>query len=391
MFEIACLILFFYAALVLCALYGWQKKSKEIIVTGNFQPTISIIIALRNELHNIPTLIASLNNLDYPQHLIEILLVDDHSTDNSFAKLQELTQHNVMYTILQCPPGVAGKKQALAWAVGQTGNEYILFTDADCELPATWISAYTEHIAQHKQAHFFFGLVNHSVEKNFLQQWFTLDFLSLVAMQGGLAKVHKAFSCNAANMCISRQFAQNQYETNSAYSSGDDVFLLHKAKQIDNEAVVFVGSTKAMVTTAAPGTIKQFITQRIRWASKTDGYRDWWALAVALLVYTTSFCVLISAILFLVPCGALSLSKCLSSLVSCSSFLVPRSSSLVLFAFGIKTLIDLLFFTFTLPTFQKQKLLPQVVVFQIFYVLYIVLIPIFVLCFTKSWKGRKII
>ncbi|MCL2327318.1 MAG: glycosyltransferase [Bacteroidetes bacterium] len=366
-FHILHIILFCYAALVFYALYGWRKKQN--VATEIFQPTISIIIALRNEVQTIPTLIVSLNALHYPKHLIEILLVDDHSTDNSFAKLQELTHNNILYKILQCPLEVAGKKQALAWAVEQTNNEYILFTDADCELPSTWISAYVEQIAQHKSAHFFFGLVNHSVEKNFLQQWFTLDFLSLVAMQGGLAKVHKAFSCNAANMCISRQFAQNQYETNSAYSSGDDVFLLHKAKLIDKEAVVFVGSPKAMVTTNAPETVKQFIKQRIRWASKTGGYRDGWSLTVAAIVYATSFCVLSTIVVSL----------------------ITNHYSLIIFAFGVKTLVDVLFFAFTLPTFQKQKLLPQVVVFQVFYVLYIVLIPIFALCFPKSWKGRKII
>ena len=368
MSEILYLILFCYAALVLYALYGWCKKSRSEAATENFQPTISIIVALRNESQAVSTLVASLNALRYPQHLIEILLVDDHSTDDSVAKLRELTHNNIMYNIEQCPPEVAGKKQALAWAVAQTGNEYILFTDADCKLPPTWISAYAEQIAQHTSAHFFFGLVNHAAEKNFLQQWFSLDFLSLVAMQGGLANVHKAFSCNAANMCISRQFALRWYETNSDYSSGDDVFLLHKAKRIDKEAVVFVQSPQAMVITEAPETIKQFVKQRIRWASKTGGYRDWWSLAVAAIVYVTSFCVLASAVLSVVT-GQL---------------------SIFLLSFGVKTAVDVLFFECTLPTFQKQKLLPHVIVFQAFYVLYIVLIPIFALCFPKSWKGRKI-
>ncbi|MDR0941651.1 MAG: glycosyltransferase [Bacteroidales bacterium] len=362
------IVLIFYVSLVFAALYGWQKKSRSGGATEIFRPTISIIVALRNEKKIIPTLIKSLNNIDYQHHLMEILLVDDHSTDDTFAKLQEFTHNNMLYTILQCPPEVVGKKQALAWAVAQTKNDYILFTDADCQVPPTWISAYVEHIAQHSSAHFFFGLVTHSAEKNVLQKWFTLDFLSLVAMQGGLANVHKAFSCNAANMCISRQFAHNQYETNSAYSSGDDVFLLHKAKQIDKKAVVFVGATQAMVTTAAPKTIRQFITQRIRWASKTGGYRDWWSVAVALLVYATNLCVLSTAIF---------------------SLLTTHYEPLIV-AFGVKTFVDVLFFACILPTFQKQKLLPQVVVFQAFYVLYIVLIPIFALCFPQSWKGRKI-
>lgn len=378
-------ILFIYAALVVYALYGWCKKTKneEILSQENLLlkfenelPTISIIVVLRNEEQQIPLLISSLKSLDYSEQLLEIIIVDDHSTDNSFEQLQTLTKANSQFTILQCPSEIAGKKQVLAWAITHTHNNYMLFTDADCELPSTWVLAYVEQIFQHKSSHFFFGLVNHSKEKNFLQQWFSLDFLSIVAMQGGLAKVQKAFSCNAANMCISREFALNQYETNSIYASGDDVFLLHKAKRIDNKAVVFVQSTNAMVTTTAPQTIKQFINQRVRWASKTSGYTDYWTLFVAGIVYATSFCVLFSAVL---------------SIYSWQNETVGLLARNIFFvAFGIKTSIDLLFFGITLRTFQKQKLLPQVLAFQVFYTIYIVLIPIFALCFPKSWKGRKI-
>ncbi|MDR1762205.1 MAG: glycosyltransferase [Bacteroidales bacterium] len=375
MFYISSFIFFSYVALVFYALYGWQKTSRSKAshcmpqVRPDEYPTISIIVVLRNEIQAIPMLIASFDALDYPEHLIEILLVDDHSTDDSFAKLCELTQGNSMYNILQCPQNIEGKKTALAWSVAQTNNDYILFTDADCQVPSTWISAYVEQIVQHKSAYFLFGLVNHSVEKTFLQQWFSLDFLSLVAMQGGLAKVGKAFSCNAANMCISRQFALTQYETNSAYSSGDDVFLLHKAKLIDKEAVVFVQSIKAMVITKAPETVKQFIKQRIRWASKTGGYKDRWSLLVAAIVYATSLCIV---------------GLCIVSMFNHSFF------SVFCTLFIAKTLIDSVFFACILPHFHKQKLLPQVVLFQAFYVLYIVLIPIFVLIIPQSWKGRKI-
>ncbi|MDR2963610.1 MAG: glycosyltransferase [Bacteroidales bacterium] len=361
-------ILFCYAIFVFYALYGWRKKSESEAVCHAEQPFVSIVIALRNEIRVIPALVKSLCALDYPQELIEIFVVDDHSTDESYEILCELTQGKSQFTIVRSPQQVQGKKQTLAWAVEHTKGDYILFTDADCCFPSTWIVGYMKEIARHKSAHFFFGLVNHSEEKTCLQTWFSLDFLAMVAMQGGLAKVHKAFSCNAANMCISREFAQKEYETNETYASGDDVFLLHKAKQVSAEHVVFVQLKEAMVTTAPPESVKQFLLQRFRWASKAGGYRDGWAVAVSLMVYLTSFAVVFAALYSL----------------------LTTHYSLLAIAFGAKTGIDLVFFAFTLPYFGKTKLLAQVVVFQLFYVFYIVLIPIFALTLPTSWKGRKI-
>ena len=44
---------------------------------------ISIIIPFRNESHNILQNLESIENLDYPENLFEVIYIDDNSTDNS--------------------------------------------------------------------------------------------------------------------------------------------------------------------------------------------------------------------------------------------------------------------------------------------------------------------
>ena len=44
---------------------------------------LSVIVPVRNEKANMEQLLNSLSNQNYPKHLIEIIISDDHSTDDT--------------------------------------------------------------------------------------------------------------------------------------------------------------------------------------------------------------------------------------------------------------------------------------------------------------------
>ena len=58
------------------------RKLDETI--SGYEPTITIIIPLFNEGCSIYDTILSLVRLDYPQHKLEVIVVDDCSTDDSY-------------------------------------------------------------------------------------------------------------------------------------------------------------------------------------------------------------------------------------------------------------------------------------------------------------------
>ena len=209
----------------------------------------------------------------------------------------------------------------------------------------------------------------YEAEKNILQKCFTLDFLGMVAIQAGMANMNFAFSCNAANMCITRRFYQESYLTNTRFESGDDVFLLHQAKKLGKNNVHFNQDINNSVLTNSPENISSFIKQRIRWSSKTKGYSDNAAILIAFTVFAMSF------IIFSTACFTLY-----------SSYFIQ----ILVILFIIKALADLSFFVFILPKYHKQHLLWLVIPFEILYVFYITIIPIFALFVPLSWKDRKI-
>ncbi len=96
-FIILFLFLLIYAVLIIYYRQSWIKIPNFKLAVPNFktQTKISIIIPARNEEQNITNCLISIINQSYPKELIEVLVVDDHSTDNTAAIVLSYSHHNV--------------------------------------------------------------------------------------------------------------------------------------------------------------------------------------------------------------------------------------------------------------------------------------------------------
>lgn len=92
-------------------------------------PSLSIIIPARNEAHNLPALLASLKNLEYPGQL-EIIIVNDHSSDGT-GEIAAASGMSVLNLRNGLPTGWKGKPHACHQGALTAVGEWLLFTDAD--------------------------------------------------------------------------------------------------------------------------------------------------------------------------------------------------------------------------------------------------------------------
>lgn len=95
-------------------------------------PSLSLIVAARNEEKNIRAGVLSLLRLDYPDK--EIIVVNDRSTDQTGAILKELASQEPrlrIITITELPKGWLGKNYALWSGAAAASGNLFLFTDAD--------------------------------------------------------------------------------------------------------------------------------------------------------------------------------------------------------------------------------------------------------------------
>jgi len=95
-------------------------------------PQVSVCVPARNEERDIEACLTSLLEQDYPD--FEVIVVDDHSTDNTpaiIASLQKKYPHLVALRSAELPPDWYGKPFALHQAQQKARGEVLLFTDAD--------------------------------------------------------------------------------------------------------------------------------------------------------------------------------------------------------------------------------------------------------------------
>jgi len=99
---------------------------------NNDLPIISVVVPVYNEEEEISDLLDSLLALDWPRDRLEILCVDNNSTDRSLSILQSYP-----ITVLQeaVPGPYAARNRAIRYAQG----EFIAFTDADCVVSSSWL------------------------------------------------------------------------------------------------------------------------------------------------------------------------------------------------------------------------------------------------------------
>lgn len=105
-------------------------------------PLVSILVPARNEEKTIVRCVESILAQTYPN--TEVLVIDDHSTDQTPQLLKQLQQRSSHFTILSgrpLPTGWKGKPNVLDQASAVAKGEWLLFVDADVELAPEALSS----------------------------------------------------------------------------------------------------------------------------------------------------------------------------------------------------------------------------------------------------------
>ena len=195
------LLFFFYVVMIISFYYGWKKIQPFNLEVRSTNLTVSVVVAVRNEEENINSLIKNLKSQDYNSTLFDIIIIDDHSIDNTLEILKNEKKGCSNLKISSLEKGYIGKKQAILKAVKLSSSDIILTTDADCKFSNSWISNMVNKFSS-SDINLISGPVAYHLENNVFGNMQSLEFLSLVGSGASCIGLNKPVFCNAANLSL---------------------------------------------------------------------------------------------------------------------------------------------------------------------------------------------
>ena len=362
MFELIFLIFTsIYCIQLVLFLIGALKKFERL--DEEHLPTASIIVAAKNEENNILNCLKSLSELDYPKDKLEIIIVNDHSTDNTAKIIDEfIANDNKFKTIVpQKEIGhLKGKANAIANGIIVSKNEIIITTDADCIVNKNWAktiaSYYTKDVA-----------MVHGYTNQFENNWFgamqSKDFLFLLGVAAGTMNLGKPLSCIGNNMSYRRSVYDEVggYEK-IPFSVTEDFKLLMTVYSLKTYKIIYPINKESLVTSAPCSDIKTLYLQKKRWGiGGLDS--DLIGFSVMVFGFGTNLGLVLSLFLF---------------------------SMNVLLVSLFKFFADFFFLKIIHHQLNLKLKLMHFTLFEIYYIIYVLALPFIVLINPKvKWKDRE--
>ncbi len=371
--ELLLIITIIYSITGIFFLIGLIKKK---IFISRDKPFVSVIIAVRNEEKNIGGCLSDLSGQVYQDDKFEIIIVDDNSEDKTKEIIREFQKNFNKIKLLEIRENIenfSSKKYALNEGIKNSVGEIILTTDADCRLKPGWIDSMIANFTGDT------GMVagySQVCEKDKTDSIFTgvqaLDFLSMMSAAAGSISLGFPLAASGQNLAYRKEafYEVGGFSKIKNRISGDDLLLLQLIKKHTKFKVKFSYNDESFVTTHPVKSLKEFFSQRTRWASnasyqiKTD---------LSFFVYLVVLYLINVGLLIFLPLSLII--REFSYIPVCCLFLKWITDSLVLLK-GAKI-------------FNRIDLLKYFILWEMFQPIYFAVVGIIGSFGRFTWKGRE--
>lgn len=350
-----------YFVILLLIMLGLKRL--KIKSTQN-QPSISVLIAARNEASRIRPGLESLSRLNYPTERFEIIFVDDASSDATAQIISEYSNQFPNWKLIRIrkkSKEFPGKKNALNEALKAANGEIIFTTDADCQVPADWLKNMVSYFDA--GTHMVLGHSPLKVQKGFAGIFLAFDNLFSAIVAAAPAKLGFAHTSVGRNLAYRRSEIDQMdgYRALKKFRSGDDVHLTERFRRKSKGKIDYCAHPATFVDTLPPSSPKEIFHQQIRKNSKV--------LKKSISTVLMSIIIFITYMMFMfLPLA------------------VPKITGLWLVIIVIKTVMEFLALTQAAFIFGKKKLIPWFLIFQFIYPIYVIVFSLLGALQIYEWK-----
>lgn len=247
---------------------------------ANEWPMLSILVAARNEEQHIVQCLQALNELDYPQNKLQILVGNDQSEDNTAALVSTFIKNKPHFKLLHITSTLGkakGKANVLAnLAHEATGSMYAI-TDADIIVNRQWAKELVLHVADDQMA--IVSGITMVYDKPILARLMGLDWLFYMGLIKGFDNLGLGCTAVGNNMLITKEayWSVGGYEALD-FSVTEDYKLYEQVRKKGWKTRNIISRSSLNISRPV-GSFMQLMHQRKRWLT---GARElplyWWIL-----------------------------------------------------------------------------------------------------------------
>ena len=276
------------------------------------RPFITIMVPARNEAQNISACLDSLSRLTYPSTKLEILVLNDRSTDSTQDIISRFcSMHPEIKTvnITDDRDGLSGKMNVLAQGIDIARGEIILVTDADCQVTTGWADEMVAHFTSDTGMVGGVTILKHYDRKNTIfAQVQALDWLFLQGIASGMTGSGRPVSILGNNFAFRRQaYDQTGGFRKIGFSLTEDMALMQAISRLGTWKIKYPLQEETMIFSRPANSWRELYYQRLRWVSGgiTGPFTGWILMSTAFLTHLYIIFGLaagnVSALLALIP------------------------------------------------------------------------------------------
>ncbi len=243
-------------------------------------PSISVLIAARNEEATILDCLRAISQLDYPFQSVEVLIGNDQSTDATRSVVTDFIRDKPgfrLYDIQQQTAGLPGKANVLAQLARQATGQLLFFTDADTQVPPGWLTEMSRQCAGKV------GIVTGVTlpeGPTLFHKLQTIDWLYNLTLTHLVSSMGVPITAMGNNMAVSRE----AYEAIGGYESLPfsvvEDYILFRAIIGQGYGFKNLLNEQVLARTKPVDTLREFLHQRKRWMRGATALPAWMVISL---------------------------------------------------------------------------------------------------------------
>ena len=270
-----------YALIVISVALGMFRLPKSSYLEDDKLPAVSVVIAAKNEETDLPKCIAALEKLEYPKEKLEVVLVDDDSSDATGEIIRQASARNPHFKALNTKDYAGTKLKAkargISWGIENSTGEWIFISDADGEVPPLWL----RHMLS--RANDSIGMIGGMLSVKPVSVLAVIERVSwayTLPFAFGMAGWGSSFICVGPNMAMRRSI----YEAcggleNAEFDVAEDLALFRMVEDSEYTTLSYISPETTISLNPVPS-LKHLWSQQRRWLR--GGFEGGWEYGAGL-------------------------------------------------------------------------------------------------------------